>query len=122
VPLTTTSRLTITLPSGRRVSVGEYARSWRVLLATPPETQIRGFEWYPLPAREVLRELRRGMHDRISRHLPWYQRGRKWDHDWQRHAIQTAHAANTPRLVLDWAPRDLRARLAHRLRYHHQED
>jgi len=116
-----TSRLTITLPSGRRVSVGEYARSWRVLLATPPETQVGGFEWYPMSAAEVLRELRRGMHDRISRHLPWYERGRKWDHDWQRDALQLRSRVNTPRLVLDWVPQDFRSRFAHRLR-NHQED
>jgi hypothetical protein len=116
-----TSRRVVTVPTGRRVGLAEYVRSWQVLRGLPPDTEVRGWEWYPLPVREVLAALRRGMHDRISRHLPWYQRGRKWDHDWQRHAIQTAHAANTPRLVLDWAPRDLRARLAHRLRDHQEE-
>lgn len=105
----------ITLPNGRAVGLGAYVRAWRLLLTTRPDADIRGFTWHALPAADVLRELRYGLHDRINRHLPGYGRGRKWHHDWQRAASQCARAVNTPRLVVRWAPQDLRARLAHRL-------
>lgn len=54
--------------------------------------------------------------NRINRHIPNYGRGRKWAPDWQRETLQAAGRLNTPRLVIDWLPRHLKARFADRLR------
>jgi len=67
-----TSRV-ITLPSGRSVTLGEFVRSWRLLQTLPAGRDIdRGWNWYPESAGEILRQISRGVHDRINRHLPWY--------------------------------------------------
>ena len=84
------------LPGGRRVGLGEYVRSWKILLSTPKDTMVSGFDWYPSKAEDVLRELRRGLHDRINRHDE--RKGRKFGADWQRHLWLIAHRVNTPRL------------------------
>jgi hypothetical protein len=105
----------VTLPNGKPCGLGKYVAAWRTLRAIAPDTQVKGFDHFPDDAASVLRELRRGLHDRINRHLEGYGKGRKWHHDWQRAAIQTAYAVNTPRLVVRWVPWDLRHRLAHRI-------
>lgn len=105
----------IVLPNGRRCSVAVYVAAWKQLKLVKPDTSVRGFGDWPASAGDVLAELRRGLDDRINRHDPHYGRGRKWDHDWQRHALQTAQAANTPRLAIYYIMPDFRARLAHRL-------
>lgn len=112
-------RRVITLASGQRVGLRAYAAAWAAARALPPDARVMGA---PNEARgisstagEALAGFRRGMHDRINRHLPGYGRGRKWDADWQRAALQIAGQVNTPRLIVRWAPHDLKARLAHRL-------
>ena len=57
----------IVLPSGRRVTLGTYAAAWRRLKALPPETPVEGWEWYPVPAREILWHISNGVTDRINR-------------------------------------------------------
>lgn len=111
----------IVLASGRRMPLGRYVAAWRqckaIVAADDGDTWMRetpGSE-YGGTVADALRELRDGLADRINRHIPGYGRGRKWSDDWQRHALQTAHAVNTPRLIVRWAPRDLMPRLAHRL-------
>ena len=107
----------ITLPNSRRVGLRTYCESWRTLQSAPPDASITGWDHFPTRAADILHELRRGIHDRINRHeRTYYGRGRKWSDDWQRAALQCARAVNTPRLIVDWIPHDLRARLAHRLR------
>lgn len=105
----------IRLPNSRCCTIGTYVASWKKLLELSADAQVGGFGHFPEPAAAVLRQLRRGMHDRINRHIPGYGRGRKWQHDWQVEAKRAAIAVNTPRLVVHWVPPDLRARLAHRL-------
>lgn len=109
------SRRVIRLPNGRHVGLRAYVAAWRVLLRTTPDANVRGFDYFTQTAGEVLAAFRAGLQDRINRHLPGYGRGRKWSSDWQRDAGHTARAVNTPRLIVRWAPLDLRARLAHRL-------
>ena len=109
----------IRLPNGKWCGLGHYVYAWHALKAAEPRENIAGFQHFPTPAAEILQELRYGMHDRINRHIPAYGAGRKWDADWQRAAIQCAHQVNEPRLVVRWVPKDLKARLAHRI---HQED
>ena len=103
----------ITLPNGRDVTVGEYARSWRMLKTLPPDRLVERFSHFPETAAEILREIGRAVHDRINRHIPGFGRGRKWSQDWERAAIQTAIRVNQPRLVIDWLPQDFRRRLAY---------
>jgi hypothetical protein len=59
----------IILPNGRRISAGYYARQWRNLTRMSPERPVSGFDYFTTTAGEVLAELRRGLHDRINRHL-----------------------------------------------------
>ncbi len=57
----------IVLPSGRRVRVGEYVRSWRALKAAPPEALVSHWDHFPTKACDVLQQLSAGVHDRINR-------------------------------------------------------
>jgi hypothetical protein len=106
---------TIRLPNGNRCSVSRYVAAWRALRSMPADTSTKGFDHFPAPAGDVLGAMRDGLHDRINRHDPSFGRGRKWSSDWQRAALQTSHAVNTPRLIVRWVPQDLKARLAHRV-------
>jgi hypothetical protein len=73
----------IGLPNDKRCSISTYCRAWRTLKTLPPEAEVKGWEWYPVPARDILRRLHEGLHDRINRHDPRYGRGRKWDQRYQ---------------------------------------
>jgi hypothetical protein len=108
----------ITLGGGRQVSLGVYVRAWRTVLAASPSASFAGSPCdarCPADRAQILREFRKGLHDRINRHLPWYRVGRKWDNDWQRATYQAAIAVNTPRLIISWLPHWLKGRFAHRL-------
>jgi hypothetical protein len=110
----------ITLPSGRAVTLATYARARATLVQLVREgkgdASIRGFDAFPLPAEDVLRQMRLGLHDRISRHMPHYARqGRKWSHEWQTQTWRAARDLNTPRLVIRWLPHHLATRFAHRI-------
>ena len=106
---------TVKLPNGRCVTLGEYVRSWRILKTLPPTREVTRFFDWPEPAADILRELRRGIHDRINRHLPGYGAGRKWNPDWQRAMGHAARELNDPRLRIHYLPPDLKQRFAHRL-------
>lgn len=100
------------------VSLRQYIDAWRAVLAAEPGTQykssLRG--WWPASREEVLDQFRAGLDDRISRHLPWYEKGRYWSDDAQREMRHAANRVNSRCVV---RPRDLparlRTRLAHRL-------
>lgn len=104
----------ITLPNGRRVTLGTYAAAWRAILAKP-DGLFPGFDHFPERGRHILNRIREGLHDRINRHLPHYYKGRKWDPDWQSATIHAARELNTPRLRIYWLPPHLKQRFAHRL-------
>jgi hypothetical protein len=82
----------VTLPNGRACGLGVYVRAWKTLRTLKADDSVSGFGHFAEPASDVLRTLRDGMHDRINRHAPGFGRGRKWSNDWQREAIQCAHA------------------------------
>lgn len=107
---------TIRLPNGRSVAVAEYVRSWRILRQMEPDNRVAGFGHFPMPASEILRDLRYGMHDRINLRDQRFEKGRKWHHDWQRAMRHAQWQVNTPRLIIDWLPPDLEPRFSHRLR------
>ena len=106
---------TIRLPSGRSVRLPVYVQAWRALLTLDPEVQLNDWWYWPVPAHQVLREIRRGVHNRINRHDPDYGKGRKWGGQWQLETQRAARDLNTPRLALHYLPPWLRARYAHRL-------
>jgi len=108
-------RRCIVLPNGRRVSLSTYVAAWRTLKAIDPKQQIEGFDWFSMAAGDVLKELRRGLADRINRHDPAYGQGRKWDYQWQIETWRASRNLNTPRLAIHWLPPWLKARFSHRL-------
>ncbi len=57
----------IVLPNRRRVTLGEYCQSWKRLKSLPLDREVSGWEWYPVSTRDILREIRAGVHDRINR-------------------------------------------------------
>lgn len=59
-------RLAVTLPNGRRCSVGQYAQAWAAVKHCDPRLLVPGFSRCPQPAGEVLAELRRGLDERIN--------------------------------------------------------
>lgn len=124
----------ITLGNGRRVSLGGYVRAWREVraraAAEPDFEYTQGLDGLgSRTAAEVLAQFRRGMVARINERIPVAARGRravppyrppawrKLDPSWQAWARRAAHDVNTPRLIVrpHGVPRELRARLAHRL-------
>lgn len=105
----------ITLPNGNAVGLASYVRAWRTLKQLAPDAQVKAFDWHPSAARDVLRDLHYGMHDRINRHVPSYGQGRKWDSNWFWAAKRLSREVNTPRLIVRWIPQEFRARLTHRI-------
>jgi len=57
----------ITVPNGRRVTIGAYVSTWRTLKAMPPRESVNGWQWYSVTVGEVLADFRHGVHDRINR-------------------------------------------------------
>lgn len=109
-------KMVITLPNGRQCGLAVYARAWRELLKMDPKAQVKGFGHFSEAAGYILARLREGLMDRINRHDRSFGRGRKWDPDYQRAMFQASRMLNTPRLIIDWLPPDLKARFAYRLR------
>jgi hypothetical protein len=116
-PRTNRGGYAVTLYQGRRVSMESYLRAWKqVKLDDPGKMYPSGpGSWAPMTAAKILAEMRRGIHDRINRHLPGYGQGRKWSQDWFWSAKRCADQVNTPRLIVRWVPPDLRMRLEHRI-------
>lgn len=61
----------ITIPSGKRVSIPAYCAAWKSLKAAHPDTEVKGWNWYPTSPRDILAQISYGVHDRINKHLPW---------------------------------------------------
>ena len=106
-----------TKPNGGQVTLAEYVRSWRILKTLDPDLVVPNWNWHGNSAGDVLRDIQAGVDNRVNRHdrtrpATW----RKLDPDYQRELRQTAHRLNTPRLVIDWLPADLKSRFSYRLR------
>lgn len=114
------SKYYIKLGCGRRIGLGRYVAAWRRCLELDAGTWIgRGVDGWGQTAGEALRELRRGLDDRINKHLAWYGKGRKWTTDWQASMWRAAREVNEPRLIIRWLPADLMKipRLKERVEY-----
>lgn len=108
--------MVITLPNGRPIGLGRYANAWRELLKMDPRRAVAGFDFFPAPAGEILAKMRAGLMDRINRHDRRYGIGRKWCSDWERGMRSAAWMLNSPRLIIDWLPPELKPRFSYRLR------
>ncbi len=106
----------ISLPNGRAVTLSAYARAWRKVRELPPAANVSGWGHFPTPAGEIAAVMRAGLLDRINRHRPGYGIGRKWDDAWQWEAWRLSRSLREGvRVYPSQCPRELRARLAHRL-------
>lgn len=107
--------------SERSVTLAGYISAWNAVKAAPAgatfSESLRSGKWTggSHSREEILGQFSEGLHDRINRHLPWFGRGRKWDHDWQMETRRAADQVNQPRLRIHWLPEWLRARFSHRI-------
>lgn len=63
---------------GRHVSLGAYIAGIRRAKANPHTTFAHGLTtWAPCTGEEIMRQFRRGMHDRINQGIPYIQRGKE---------------------------------------------
>jgi hypothetical protein len=109
----------ITLPNGRKVSVGAYAAAYRSLKAAPPEARFPGFGFFPERADIILRAIRDGITERINRHLPGFGVGRNWEPALQASVRGLAYDLARRVIVRESSvrhlPSKILARVAHRL-------
>ena len=73
----------ITLPNGRAVTAGTYAKAWRTLLREPASARWPGFAHFPETTESILHAMRGMLSEVINRHDRSYGIGRKWDNDYQ---------------------------------------
>lgn len=57
----------IRIPNGQQVTLGQYVRTWKELLAMPTTQEVRDWQWFSVTAGEVLRDISEGVQDRINR-------------------------------------------------------
>ena len=58
------------------VSLGAYVRQIKIAKAHPNAEFKHGLTcWWPCTGAEIMRQFRRGMHDRINQRIPYSQRG-----------------------------------------------
>lgn len=110
----------VTLADGRKIGLGKYVAAWRTCRELPPDTWIgKGVSGWGQTAGEALADLRRGLEDRINRHIPGYGVGRKWSSDWYFATWNASRAINNPRLIVRWLPADMMKipRFAERVQY-----
>lgn len=53
-------------PEGRAVSIRTMGNALRVIRANP-DADYPGWDWFLVPGHFIIREFRRGLHDRINR-------------------------------------------------------
>ena len=115
-----THPLSIRIPSGRSIPLGQYAAAWKKLLTLPPNTRVPKWDHFDTDAAVVLREMRAGMMDRINRKDPRYPKGKKAGEDYQRALAQFTPYVYNPRVIIPGIDPILGKRIAavyaHRLR------
>lgn len=52
-------------PEGRPVSIARMGAALRVIRSAP-DADYPGWNWFPISGHAIVREFRRGMHDRIN--------------------------------------------------------
>lgn len=102
----------IRIPGGRQVTVGEYVRSWKILLGVDPGANVPRWGEWGSKAGEVLQEIRAAIHDRINRKDPTYPKGRRAGDDYSRALAQFHMYVVNPRVVIDFIDPILGKRVA----------
>lgn len=107
----------VKLGNGKVITLATYVAGWRKVKQDDPSTKYKhGLSgWWSDSAQEILADYRKGLHERINRHIPEFGKGRKWSTDWYWQMWRTSRELNTPRLAIHWLPFELRERFAHRL-------
>lgn len=114
----------IGLPNGKQCRLSVYCAAWRTLKTLDPEAEVKGWEWYPVPARDILRRLHEGLHERINRHDPRHGRGRKWSVAYQIDLRRDARRVNeyAARRIVDPVNRLSTPELQRRFQWHYTSD
>jgi hypothetical protein len=105
----------ITIPSGQRVTIGEYVKVWKAVSAMPAHVHVNGWGQFSTSAGSIQTDMMDGLMARINRHIPGYGKGRKWSSEWFWEIKRSADLLNCPRQRVYWLPKDLQARFSHRL-------
>jgi hypothetical protein len=118
-------RHVVTLPGGRAVGLRSYVDGWRKVrlqCTVNPRQHVNGWNWYPVPAADILRDLERGMHDRINRHdrtrcAGWRKLDAEYQHRLHADAYRLRNIARRIR-VYQFETEEARLRFAHLLSHH----
>ena len=74
--MTTSRRIIYVSGVDKWVSLGAYVKQIRIAKAHPNAEFKHGLTcWWPCTGAEIMRQFRRGMHDRINAGIPYSQRG-----------------------------------------------
>ncbi len=67
----------IYLPAtGKRIPLKAYVQGIKLAKANPTAEFKHGLTcWWPCTGKEIMRQFRRSIHDRINQNIPYHQRG-----------------------------------------------
>lgn len=69
------SRRYVTLGDGRQLTLGSYVAVVKAAKSSPASTFPRSLcDWWPANGAEIVRQFREGMHERVSRAIPYQNR------------------------------------------------
>ena len=66
---------TITIPNGKRVSLGAYVKMWKLLKTMNPEEYVTGWQWFSVKVRDVLNDMSDAAEERLNAGIPYTMRG-----------------------------------------------
>ena len=74
--MTTPTRTIYIAGCDRRVTIGQYVAAIKKAKANPDAQFPHGLTcWWPCTGSEIMKQFRRGMHDRIDQAVPYSRRG-----------------------------------------------
>lgn len=63
---------------GEWIPLGAYVKGVKLAKANPDAEFKKGITcWWPCTGKEIVRQFREGLHDRINQAIPWIERGGK---------------------------------------------
>lgn len=92
----------IRIPGGRSVKLGEYVRSWKVLLTVEEDAHVQHWGMFGAKAGEVLQEMRAAIHDRINAKDATQVKGRRTTDSYSRALAQFNMYVVNPRVIIDF--------------------
>lgn len=57
----------ITIPNGKRVTLGQYCRAWKAIKTLAPDAEVMGWSAFNLRADVIRYQIWKGVEDRINR-------------------------------------------------------